>query len=86
MIPYKFRFKDSKEAAKYNIKILKHCKYDFEEALKKEEGTMLYPRSEFRDYTLLAPIFQHHKRWNKMKEFTTSGVTYHLTDISEEYR
>ena len=86
MKPYKFRFEDSREATKYNKNILKHCKYDFEEALKKEEGTMLQPGSEFRDSTLRAPIFQYHKHWNGMKELTASGFTYHLTDISEEER
>ena len=82
----KFRFEDGRDAAKYNTKILKQCKYDFEIALQKEKGTMLEPGSEFREPHLLEPIFQHHEHWIKMKKFITEGVTYNLEEVSEEDR
>ena len=77
----KFRFEDGRMAAKYNTKILKQCKYDFEKALEKEKGTMLEPGSEFREYHLLQPIFQHCEHWMVIKEFIATGVTYNLTVV-----
>ena len=56
--PHKYKFQNSRDAAKFNTKILKRHKYDFKHALKQEAGTMLEPGSEFRTHNTIEQLFQ----------------------------
>ena len=81
--PHKYKFENSREAAKFNTKLLKKHKYDLEIALNKEKGTMLEPGSEFRTKDTIEPLFQNHELWPKMKEIVQQGITYHLESITK---
>ena len=48
MSPHKYKFENTRDAAKYNTKLIKKQIYDFVRALGKEDGTILEPGSEFR--------------------------------------
>ena len=48
MLPHKYKFENTREAAKYNTKLIKKQRYDFIRALNKEDGTMIEPGSKFR--------------------------------------
>ena len=60
-----YRFENSRDAAKFNIKILKRSKYDLNLALMKEKGSMMEPDSEFRSKSILGSLFKHHEHWGK---------------------
>ena len=77
--PHKYKFQNSRDAAKFNTKILKRHKYDFKHALQQEAGTMLEPGSKFRTHNTIEKLFQAHQLWSKMKP----GVTYQLEGITE---
>ena len=64
--PHKYRFENTRDAEKFNTKILKRHKYDLEVALEKEDGTMLEPGSEFRAAEQIESLFQKHTLWPKM--------------------
>ena len=53
MRSHKCRFADEWEAAKFNEKWLRHYKWDLEEAIRRQEGTMVHPGSEFRSVELM---------------------------------
>ena len=57
MIPQKFRFGDGRDAVEHNTKISKRCKYDVEQSLRKEKGTIVESGFEFRHSSLLSLIF-----------------------------
>ena len=42
--------------------------------------------SEFRTTDTLSPLFSSHEYWNKIEPIISSGVTYHLEDITEKER
>ena len=86
ILPHKYRFENTREAAKHNTKLLKNSRYDFVRAMKKEVGTIMEPGSEFRSHTILAPLFAQHQHWPAMREIISKGVQYNLEDISEEER
>ena len=80
--PHHYRFVNSREAAKFNTKILKRSKYDLSLALKKEKGSMMEPGSEFRSKPVLEPLFIHHEFWEKMGKIVSEGVSYPMEDIA----
>ena len=84
--PHKYKFENTREAAKFNTAILKRSKYDFSKALYKEKGTMLEPGSEFRSKQILEPLFSDHVHWEDMSSIITKGVTYSLEDLPESVR
>ena len=61
MRTHRYVFENTKEAAKKNIRLLKSNRYDFERAMKKEQGTMLEARSEFRPAHILETLFGKHE-------------------------
>ena len=84
--PHKYRFENTRDAAKHNTKLLKRHKYDLEIALGKENGTMLEPGSEFRTVKQIGSLFQKHKLWPKMQAIVDKGITYQLNSITEKER
>ena len=54
--------------------------------MEKQKGTMLDPGSEFRDEAELAPIWGRHEYWDQMREITFGGVSYPLSEVTEEER
>ena len=56
MSPHKYKFENTREAAKYNTKLIKKQRYDFIRALDKDEGAMLELGSEFRLNSVLKPL------------------------------
>ena len=84
--PHKYKFENTRDAAKFNAAILKRNKYDFTKALQKEKGTMLEPGSEFRSRDILAPLLSQHEHWDKMEQIVTTGVTYPLEHLPEHIR
>ena len=86
MKQHRYKFENTRDAAKKNTKILKQSKYDFERAMRKEEGTMLAAGSEFRAPEAVEKLFKHHEKRPKMKQILTKGVTYHMEDLPEQMR
>ena len=84
--PHKYRFENTRDAAKFNTKLLKRHKYDLEVALEKEDGTMLEPGSEFRAVEQIESLFQKHELWPKMQSIVDKGITYQLDSITEKER
>ena len=82
MQPHNYKFINTREAAKYNIKLLKRDKYDITLALQREQGTMMEPGSEFRLKSTLEPLFCHHAQWDKMSKIISEGLSYPMEDIS----
>ena len=81
---HKVKFENTKRAAEYNAKLLKHCKHNLTTLLKKEKGTMIQPGSEFRLASDIEPLFRHHKLWKKMKKIVEEGVDYPLEEVPNE--
>ena len=84
--PHKFQFTNTRDAAKFNTRILKRYKYDLVAAMKNEKGTMLEPGSEFRLVKTLEPLLKHHNNWQKFKKIITEGVDYNLEHLPEGTR
>ena len=77
----------SVEAAEKNYMILMH-KFggDLHEALRAQQGSPLQYGSEFKPVSILAPIFENHPTWNKIKNLLTEGSTWPLSPINEHDR
>ena len=77
----------SVEAAEKNYMILMH-KFggDLHEALRAQQGSPLQYGSEFKPVSILAPIFENHPTWNKIKNLLTEGSTWPLSPIDEHDR
>ena len=86
ILPHKYKFENTREAAKHNTTLLKKSKYDFVRAMQKELGTILEPGSEFRKHTDLQPLFSKHQHWPAMRDIISKGVNYNLEELSEETR
>ena len=86
ILPHKYKFENTRDAAKYNTKLLKKNTYDFVRAIRKEKGTIMEPCSEFRTHTDLEPLFAQHQHWPAMRDIISTGVTYDLEEMSEETR
>ena len=43
ILPHKYKFENTKDAAKHNTKLLKKDKYNFTKTLKRETGTIMEP-------------------------------------------
>ena len=56
MLPHKYKLENTREAAKYNTKLIKKPRDNFIRSLDKEDGTMLEPGSEFRLNSVLKSL------------------------------
>ena len=66
--------------------MLKKVRYNFTRALRREKGTIMEPGSEFRSIEQLQPLLHAHEHWEDMKQIMSTGVTYKLSNLSEEER
>ena len=81
---HKFIFEDTRDAAKYNTKFIKHYKYNLEKAIKKQRNTILSPGSEFRHIEHIEKLLCHHEDWNLFKDIVAKGCDYQLLDNLDE--
>ena len=86
MKPHRFQFKNSREAAKANTKLLKKYRYDLAEAMEREKGTFMEPGSEFRPVEELQWIYGEHEHWSKIESIISNGVTYHIPELDKKER
>ena len=84
MLPQKYIFTKNREAAEFNTKLLKKEKYDLTKVLHTSKGSMMEPRSEFREKNELELLFHHHEHWTKMKAIISKGSDYPLTDLPDK--
>ena len=61
--PHKYKFENTRDAAKINTKILKRDRYDLTKALRREKGSMMEPGSEFRHTAKLKKLLHEHEHW-----------------------
>ena len=69
--PHKYKFENTRDAAKYKTAILKCSKYDFSKALYKDKGTMMELGYEFRSKQELEPLLTYHAHWDDMSSIIT---------------
>jgi len=75
---HKFMFKNNRDAAKYNTKLIKFNDYDLEKTIQKQKNTILSPGSEFRSIPNLQKLLLHHEDWDEIKSIISRGCDYQL--------
>ena len=83
---HKCRFENTKEAADFNGRWLKHYKWDLCEAIKRQKGTMLEPGSEFRKWETIRELWSKHENGEKLGKIIEQGLTYPLDTLPENKR
>ena len=86
MREHKCVFEDNMGAAEVNAKWLKYYKWDLEEAIRRQKGTMVHPGSEFRDVEVVEELWRRHEYWPKMRSIMKNGIDYPLEQLTEEER
>ena len=81
---HKFIFKNNREAAKFNTKLIKFNDYDLEQTISKQKQTILSPGSEFRSIPILQKLLIHHEDWEEIKSIISQGCNYQLEDDPSE--
>ena len=81
-----FDFSLTQEAATRNFNTLQRHNFDLEKLLLSDGLSPLMPGSEFRPVSLLAPIFEGHPHWPRLRRSLLIGTTMELTSITEENR
>jgi len=82
-----FQFENSRSAAKFNTKIIKHSDYDLQRCLNKQKDTILTPGSEFRNIKHIRKLLQYHEDWPEIRDIISKGCDYQLgPDPDEETR
>jgi len=81
---HKFRFENTRNAAKSNTKIIKKFKYDFVKACQHQRKSIANPGTEFRSIHNLSQLFQHHEDWSELKSIIEKGCDYKLDEIVNE--
>ena len=84
--PHKHKFDNTREAAKWNMSLLKRDLYDFTKILRREQGTMMEQGSEFRPNNILQHFFCQHEHWPKITSIISEGVLYPLSTTNEAER
>ena len=77
---HKFLFKNTRDAAKYNTKLIKFNDYDLEKTILKQKQTILSPGSEFRSIPNLQKLLIHHEDWEEIKDIISKGCNYQLDE------
>ena len=75
-----FRFDFSKEAATHNWNTLSQYQ-NLGEAIEDNNSSQLSYGSEFREVSVLEPLFQNHPLWNRLKSQLTEGIIYPSEEI-----
>ena len=86
MKEHKCVFRDDAKAAETNAKWLHYYKWDLEEAIRRQRGTMVYPGSEFRSVEVIEELWRRHEHWPKMKDIIRDGDNYPLENLTEAER
>jgi len=81
---HSFMFENTRDAAKFNTKLIKHTDYDFEKCIKKQKDSMLTAGSEFRSIAHLQPLLQHHEDWSEIRQIISEGCNYQLQPDTDE--
>ena len=77
---HSFIFENTREAAKFNTKIIKWADYDYIQAIQKQPNTILHPGTEFRNIAHLTQLLQFHDDWDDIKDIITKGCDYKLEE------
>ena len=81
---HKFMFKNNREAAKFNTKLIKFSDYDLEKAIVKQKDSIITPGSEFRAISHIKNLLEHHEDWREIRSIITKGCDYQLEDNLDE--
>ena len=81
-----FHFQWSKQAADHNWAMLQQHQLQLGPALATQSGTPLAFGSEFRQPTLLDPLFHYHPLWPRARTSLLHGVEFPLTNLPNEQR
>jgi len=81
---HKFMFKNTREAAKYNTKLIKFNGYDLEKTIMKQKHTILSPGSEFRHVSHIQKLLENHEDWPLFRDILTKGCDYKLEEEPNE--
>ena len=81
-----FNFNLTEAAAKENFKVLSDNDMDLDKIIRSSAFSPISYGSEFKDSSLLEPIFANHPNWLKMKDILDNGSSFPLEDISEQDR
>ena len=81
-----FDFSLSNTAAEKNFAILKSAGFDLQSIIMGDDLSPLRPGSEFRPVGILAPIFEGHPFWPRVRETLSNGADFFLEPIDEADR
>ena len=81
-----FQFELSCDAADHNAKALERYGFNLGAAIEANSSSPLGYGSEFRPVHILAPIFERHPNWNRLKTLLTVGSKWPLEQLSNEIR
>ena len=79
-----FKFQNTRDAAKFNTKLIKHTDYDFVKCLGKQKNSMLSAGSEFRAIDHIKNLLQYHEDWPEIRQIIEEGCNYQLEADSDE--
>ena len=79
-----FRFENTRDAAKFNTKLIKFNGYDLEKTINKQQNSILTPGSEFRHISHLRNILEYHEDWPLIESIISKGCDYKsVPDVDE---
>jgi hypothetical protein len=81
-----FIFERSREAALHNAIVLKSYNFNIDQATRAQEGSQVFYGSEFKHFSLLQELLEHHPHWNSLRNILKNGATFPLLPISQEER
>lgn len=79
-----FCFENTKDAAKWNEKIMRSYDNNFATAINNHKNTTLQPGSEFRPLDKLEKIWKHRTNWKFIEETLREGAVYPLKQPRDE--
>ncbi len=84
--PTLFTFELTNEAASRNLCILKRFNRNLQQAIDAQPNSPISYGSEFRSPITLAPLFEHHPNWTRLRQLLSNGSIWPLASIPEESR
>ena len=81
-----FNFNLTEAAAVENFKVLSDNNMDLDKIIRSSAFSPISYGSEFKDSSLLEPIFSKHPHWLKMKNILDNGSSFPLEEISDQDR
>ena len=80
------RFKVTKEAALYNLELLRKNDYNLTKLCNIQDRSSTTYGSEFKNTTVLEKLFYLHPRWHKLRSQLTLGVDFYMQDLDDDMR